>query len=129
MNLLVTMVVLVISVWTAHDALAGCAWVVWIKHEVSYKWSATQGESSTTWELQGARETRSECEEVKGNLWSAMVKRYDDPSQLKGIEKVDTVANVSVFLTLKRDEKLYAGHENRTFFCLPDAVDPRDPKK
>ena len=66
---------------------------------------------------------------VKGNIWSALVKRYDDPTQLKDIEKVDTVANVSVFLTLKRNDKLYGGHENRTFFCLPDAVDPREPKK
>ena len=62
-------------------------------------------------------------------MWSAVVKRYDDPSERKGIEKVDTVASVSVLLTLKPNALLRAGHENRTFFCLPDSVDPRESKK
>ena len=113
----------VLVLGSASLASAECAWVFWIKKEDQS--FGKQPQFSIFWELMSARPTREECLDVKARVWETVADRYSDLSKYPGVEKVDTVPHKLVITTLKEGR----GDTTKTFFCLPDTIDPREKKE
>jgi len=111
-----------------------CAWVLWIKNEVTLSTPSGEGrvrfEDSAQWELQTASESKDECDVIKEKVWGAVAKEYDDAGKWKskfiGLEKVTKVPFNGIFRSFKASKSNPAGgHHNTILYCLPDTIDPR----
>ncbi len=108
--------------WASTAAAEG-AWVVWIKKEDMLFEKHLQ--SFTSWELISAQPTREECLGVKAGVWETVADQYSDLSQYPGIEKVDRVPHELLITTRKEG----LGGTTKTFYCLPDTIDPREKRE
>jgi len=113
-----------VTVLFASPAGAECAWILWIKQEISMIYPNNPPTVSTEWKLQKAVLTLQDCEQVKKIMWNFEVKRITD-GKSPGLESVRTVPNEMIFRTLKPSTELIGGWDTQTFVCVPDTIDPR----
>ncbi len=103
----------------ATSASAECAWVLWEKQE-NVQWS--EGRSAATfWELHAARQSEAECEAVLSRVFNAQVDFWKNLLK-NGNGKLSSAPG---YYSVSYEKASY-GHN---FYCLPDTVDPRGPKK
>ena len=107
---------LVISTATAY---AECAWVLW-EHRVT---SSKSGPPEETWSAQEAVETRVNCETRTETLIQRLVQPRASGS-LYNYERIDNSKGVTTYLGPKE----LGTYQTSDFRCLPDTVDPREPK-
>jgi hypothetical protein len=100
---------------TSSTAFAECAWVVWIKIDLISVIS-TKLDQEIRWEAHSSFEKRAQCLDKQEFLWKETEKDAESNPTWKNIRK-------------EFPEKIYAerpgGTWVKTFYCLPDSVDPR----
>ncbi len=92
--------------WIMRGAL--CAWVLWAQSWATFS-------SSPLWRVQNAWETRGECEAHRVKE----LKRPIAPAQQGKV----TIEDDHVVITLSPTERVFI-----YYVCLPETVDPREPK-
>ena len=106
---------------SASVAAAECAWVLWEKAD-----SKTPQRHLITWTIHHAHEVREDCEKEKSREWSSMLKVFEMAMEA---DPTSTVKKTADGLVTRIGLK--GGGFSTTFFdytCLPDTIDPREPK-
>ena len=112
-----------------HEAVATCAWVLWVQDDrVSY----LRGERSAphmAWSLLGASAKEADCQRKLRSAVAHVTKPDQHPSDTEVLSKVegDTVSLVFLPKAAKPTETPTQSQILR-YFCLPDTVDPRHPQ-
>ena len=97
------------------EALADCSWVAWTKNRLI---STSEGKihDEVTWEVHSAVEKRAQCVDVRERLWNDAAKDAESTPHFK---------NLKTLFPDKVSVEVPDGSWEKTFYCLPDRIDPR----
>jgi len=105
--------------WAA-TTYAECAWVLW-EHRIA---PSKDGSSTESWLAQEAVETRAVCDAKT----EALIQRLVQPrasGSLHNYERIGDSKGVTMYLG-RKEQGMY---QTSDFRCLPDTIDPREPKR
>lgn len=109
------------------SAFAECAWVLWEEISDIHSQSITP---IKTWGILTALETRTKCEDALTRMWRDALDQENRPSPDKS-EMPKRVYSSRGFIEVIQhgQQGEFLGKHTKLYQCLPDTVDPRDPKR
>ena len=124
------MLFLVVLLVVANEAKAACAWVLWVQDDrLEHRKDRDPGQQQIDWELIGASSSEADCQRKLKDTIERVTNPEKLPDEAKVMYKVegDTVH----FLFFPKNGKptdTNTRSQTLHYFCLPDTVDPRNPK-
>ena len=117
MTKLVGGLVLSVVLGAAHPAEAACAWVLWSRIAMP---------TAEQWGAVGAAERQIDCQQSKVAAVAEMVKGLKSRGNVRSVTTSggSDVRNSTVVMAELPDGRLLS----TVYVCLPDTIDPRDPK-
>lgn len=100
--------------WTG-EARGECAWVLWVQ---GFRSDGLDRRIDKYWALLAAHPTNKECEEARMRVWR------NEAKLLQAGPNKEVKAEYPTIETIFHDKTV----EARSFLCLPDTIDPREPK-
>lgn len=127
----VALLFLAVLLVVANEAVAACAWVLWVEDDrVSDPKKSGWGVEKTDWRLLGASSNEADCQRKLRDAIERVTTPDNKLDNAGVMYKVtgDTVSFAFFPKDAKLTDAIITHSQLLRYFCLPDTIDPRNPK-